>query len=113
MPTRLLRRLALIAPLLAMLALGLAGPARAAQDTSGASLTIDATLEGELRTLRIARNQADYDDHLPSEHFQQLLPAVTASSAWILSCVAGPGGRPGRAVPPRRPGRVDEASARL
>jgi quercetin dioxygenase-like cupin family protein len=45
MHTRLLRRLALIAPLLAMLVLGLVGPARAAQETDGASLTIDATLD--------------------------------------------------------------------
>ena len=47
--------------------------------------TIDAALEGELRALRVARNQADYDNHLSSEHFDQLLPAVSASSAWILS----------------------------
>jgi mannose-6-phosphate isomerase-like protein (cupin superfamily) len=45
MHTRLLRRLALIAPLLAMLVLGLVGPARAAQETDGASLTIDARLD--------------------------------------------------------------------
>jgi len=46
--------------------------------------TIDAALEGELRVLRIARNQEDYDDHLSAEHFDQLLPVVTTSSAWVL-----------------------------
>jgi hypothetical protein len=46
---------------------------------------IDAGLETELRDLRIARNQADYDDHLPAEHFNQLMLAVSVSSAWVLS----------------------------
>jgi mannose-6-phosphate isomerase-like protein (cupin superfamily) len=45
MPTRLLRRLALIAPLLAMLVLGLSAPSRAAQETDAANLRIDATLD--------------------------------------------------------------------
>lgn len=46
---------------------------------------LDAALEGELRTLRIARNQADYDDQLPAEHFDELWLSVEASSAWVLS----------------------------
>ena len=45
MPTRLLRRLALIAPLLAVLVLGHIGLSRAAQESDGTSLQIDATLD--------------------------------------------------------------------
>lgn len=45
MPTRLLRRLALIAPLLAITVLGHASPSQAAQESDGATLKIDATLD--------------------------------------------------------------------
>lgn len=45
MPIRLLRRLTLIAPLLAMLVVGLAGPVSAAQESDESSFTIDATLD--------------------------------------------------------------------
>lgn len=61
---------------------GLAREHRAVASLLG---TIDPTLEGELRDLRVARNQADYDNQLPAEHFDQLLEAVVVSSAWILS----------------------------
>lgn len=45
MPTRLLGRLALIAPLLAVLAIGHMGLSRAAQESNGPSLRIDVTLD--------------------------------------------------------------------
>lgn len=45
MPTRLLRRLALIAPLLAIFVFGLAGPSSAAQESNESSIKLDATLD--------------------------------------------------------------------
>jgi len=47
--------------------------------------SIDASLEYELRLLRDARNQADYDDHLPGEYMDDLLRSVETSSSRVLS----------------------------
>lgn len=47
--------------------------------------TVDDALETHLKLLRFARNQADYDDFLPEEHFDELLRTVLVSSSWVLS----------------------------
>jgi hypothetical protein len=47
--------------------------------------TIDASLAYELRLLRDARNQADYDDHLPGDYMETLLRTVETSSSRILT----------------------------
>jgi hypothetical protein len=47
--------------------------------------TLDEVLETHLKILRFARNQADYDDFLPEDHFDDLLRTVLVSSSWVLS----------------------------
>lgn len=47
--------------------------------------TIDVDVESELRFLRTARNQADYDDGLSPDHFDNLVVTAVTSSVWVLS----------------------------
>lgn len=47
--------------------------------------TIDSSLTYELRTLRSARNAADYDNHLTEQHMADLLDVSLESASWILS----------------------------
>jgi hypothetical protein len=46
---------------------------------------LDATLEYELRLLRDARNQADYNVQLPAEYCGELLRTALRSSARVMS----------------------------